>query len=328
MKLVIEMMGGDIGIEATVPALIKFKKAYPEVELIAVGRSEDIQAVAPFATIIDARDVIKVDATPMEVLRAKESSLLKAINAVIDEKADAFITAGGTGPSLSAATLKLKLLEGVERAAILAPFPTQVKGKQVAILDIGASNENSATHLYQFAVMGQIYARAVFNVQAPKTYLLSNGTEDTKGSIVVQEAFKLIKEKELPHFHGHMEAREVLSGDADVVIADGFSGNVLLKSTEGTAKMMMDGIKKAFKHNIFSKLGYLLAKKGFDEMRTTFDYKNTGGAILVGLNNIVVKAHGNSDPHGFYSAIVVGYKMAKADVVNKLRDGLKDVATK
>lgn len=328
MKLVIEMMGGDIGIEATIPAVIKFKKEYPDVELIAVGRVEELRPIEAYATIIDARDIVKVEATPLEVLRARESSLLKAINAVLDLKADAIISAGGTGPFLSAATLKLKLVEGVERAAILAPFPTGIKGKQVAILDIGASNENTPNHLYQFAVMGQIYAKSVLNAKAPKTYLLSNGTEDAKGSPVVQEAFKLIKEKELPHFYGHMEARDALSGEADVVVADGFSGNVLLKSIEGTAKILMDSIKKAFTRNVFSKIGYLFAKGGFNEMRETFDYKNTGGAILLGVNNVVIKAHGNSDAHGFYSAIVVGYKMAKANVVENLRNGIKDVEVK
>lgn len=325
MRLVIEMMGGDHGVKATIPAVVKFKKDYPEVELFAVGKAEELKELEGLATIVDARDVVKVDATPLEVLRAKESSLLKAINVVIDEKADAIISAGGTGPFLSAATLKLKLIPGVERAAILAPFPTKIKGKQVAILDIGASNENSANHLYQFALMGQIYAKAALNVANPRTYLLSNGTEDSKGSPVVQEAFKLIKEKELPNFHGHMEARDVLEGEADVIVADGFTGNVLLKSIEGASKVLMGGVKKAFKRNIFSKLGYLLAKRGFNDMAQTFDYKNTGGAILIGVNNVVVKAHGNSDPRGFYSALVVAYKMAHADIVNTVREGMTNV---
>ena len=325
MRLVIEMMGGDHGLKATIPAVIKFKKAYPEVELFVVGRVEELKALEGLATLVDARDVVKVDATPLEVLRAKESSLFKAINLVLEEKADAIISAGGTGPFLSAATLKLKLIEGVERAAILAPFPTKIKGKQVAILDIGASNENTATHLYQFALMGQAYAKAALNVQNPRTFLLSNGTEDSKGSPVVQEAFKLIKEKEVNNFYGHMEARDVLEGDADVVVADGFTGNVLLKSIEGASKVLMGGVKKAFKRNIFSKLGYLLAKRGFNDMGQTFDYKNTGGAILIGVNNVVVKAHGNSDPRGFYSALVVAYKMAHADIVNNVRKEMANV---
>ncbi|MDY0214492.1 MAG: phosphate acyltransferase PlsX [Bacilli bacterium] len=325
MRLVIEMMGGDHGVKATIPAVINFHKDYPDVELFAVGKIEVLQELEGIATLIDARDEVAVDATPLEVLRARESSLLKAINAVLDEKADAIVSAGGTGPFLSAATLKLKLVEGVERAAILAPFPTKIKGKQVAILDIGASNENTAKHLYQFALMGQFYAKAALNVENPRTYLLSNGTEDSKGIPVVVEANKLIREKNVPNFLGNIEAREVMSGDADVVVADGYTGNILLKSIEGTAKTLSGGIKKAFKRNLFSKIGYIFARKGFNEMTETFDYKNTGGAILIGVNNVVVKAHGNSDPRGFYSALVVAYKMAKADIVNEVRKGMQDV---
>lgn len=320
-------MGGDHGLEATIPALIKFKKDFPHVTLYAVGKKELLNEISDYATIIDAQDVVKVDATPMEVLRAKESSLLKAINTVLEENADAIISAGGTGPFLSASTLKLKLIEGVERAAILAPFPTKIKGRQVAILDIGASNENTPNHLYQFALMGQFYAKAVLNAPSPRTYLLSNGTEDSKGIPVVVEANKLIREKKLENFLGNIEAREVLSGDADVVVADGYTGNILLKSIEGTSKILSAGIKKAFKRNFFTKTGYLFARKGFKDMTETFDYKNTGGAILIGVNNVVVKAHGNSDPRGFYSALLVAYKMAHADIVNEVRNGMKNVET-
>lgn len=328
MRLVIEMMGGDHGLKATIPAVIKFKKDFPDITLFAVGKKELLTELTEYATIVDARDEVKIDATPMEVLRAKESSMLIAINTVISENADGLISAGGTGPYLSAATLKLKLIPGVERAAILAPFPTKIKGKQVAILDIGASNENTANHLYQFALMGQMYAKAVFNTQTPQTYLLSNGTEDSKGLPVVVEANKLIREKALHNFCGNIEAREVLSGVADVIVADGYSGNILLKSIEGTSKVLTGAMKKAFKRNIFSKLGYLLAKGGFSDMSKTFDYKNTGGAILIGVNNVVVKAHGNSDPRGFYSAIHVAYKMAKAEIVSKVKDGMENVEVK
>lgn len=326
MKLVIEMMGGDHGLKSTIPAVIKFKQDYPDVELIAVGKIDELHELASFARIINAEEVIDIKATPLEVLRAKKSSMLIAINTVLEENADAIISAGGTGPYLSAATLKLKLIPGVERAAILAPFPTVIKGKQVAILDIGASNENSANHLYQFALMGQAYAKSVLNIKEPRTYLLSNGTEEGKGTPVVVEAYKLLKEKALPNFLGNIEARDVLSGEVDVVVADGYSGNVLLKSIEGTAKALNDGIKKAFKRNLSTKIGYIFARKGFNELRETFNYKNTGGAILLGVNNVVIKAHGNSDPFGFYSAMLVGYQLAKGNVIGKLREGLKDLS--
>lgn len=324
MKFVIDMMGGDFGSKPTVAALTAFKKDYPLITLYAVGKKEELTALAEIAEIVDARDVLKMDAGPLDALRAKDSSMLKAINLTKEVNADALVSAGGTAAFLSGATVRLKLIPGVERAALLAPFPTRIKGKYVAILDIGASSENTANHLYQFAKMGQIYANSVFDLENPKTYLLSNGTEETKGTAVTQEAFKLIVERGLNNFHGNIEARDVLYGDADVVVADGFSGNILLKGTEGVAKVLMDGVKKAFSRNLFSKLGYLFARRGFNELRDTFDYKNTGGAILLGVNNVVIKAHGNSDTLGFYSALNVARKMVEANIVETVRKGLED----
>lgn len=324
MKFVIDMMGGDFGSKPTVAALTAFKKDYPMITLYAVGKKEELTALAGIAEIVDARDVLKMDAGPLDALRAKDSSMLKAINLTKELNADALVSAGGTAAFLSGATVRLKLIPGVERAALLAPFPTRIKGKYVAILDIGASSENTANHLYQFAKMGQIYANSVFDLENPKTYLLSNGTEETKGTAGTQEAFKLIVERGLNNFHGNIEARDVLYGEADVVVADGFSGNILLKGTEGVAKVLMDGVKKAFSRNLFSKLGYLFARRGFNELRDTFDYKNTGGAILLGVNNVVIKAHGNSDTLGFYSALNVARKMAEANIVETVRKGLED----
>lgn len=324
MKFVIDMMGGDFGSKTTVAALLRFKQDYPNVTLYAVGKKEELKALENVAEIIDARDVLKMDAGPLDALRSKESSMLKAINLTKELNADALISAGGTAAFLSGATVRIKLIPGVERAALLAPFPTEIKGKYVAILDIGASSENTANHLYQFAKMGQIYANSVFNLANPKTYLLNNGTEDTKGTALHQEAHKLFKARELSDFYGNIEAREVLSGDADVVVADGFSGNIFLKATEGAASVLMGGVKKAFMHNALTKLGYLFAKRGFKELATTFDYKNTGGAILLGVNNVVIKAHGNSDERGFYSALIVAQKMAAAKIVETVKKGLTD----
>ncbi len=323
MKIVVDMMSGDAGSAPTVKALQKFKNEFPDVEFYAVGKKEELVKLEGIAEIIDARDILAMDAGPLDALRAKESSMLKAINLVKELNADALISAGGTGAYLSAATVRLKLIEGIERAALLAPFPTQVKGKYVAILDIGASSENSAEHLFQFARMGQIYARSVLDTPNPKTYLLNNGTEEGKGTAVLIEAHKLMKERALSDFYGNIEARDVLYGEADVVVADGFSGNILLKGVEGSAKVLMGGIKKAFTHNILTKIGYLFAKRGFKEMAATFDYKNTGGAILLGVNSVVIKAHGNSDEVAFYSAINVAYKMAKANIVEEVKKGLE-----
>lgn len=321
MKIVVDMMGSDLGSVATVSGVIAFHKRHPEVELICVGKQEELNEIAAFATIIDARDVVPMTAGAMDVLRAKQSSLLLAINAVLDQKADAIVGAGSTGGFLSAATLKLKLLPGVERAAIVAPFPTKIKGKKVVVLDIGANNENTPDQIVQFALMGRLYSKSVFNVEQPKVFLLSNGAEDDKGSPEIKAAHKMLREQNFPGFVGNVEAREALDGNADVLVTGGFAGNIFLKSAEGVAKMMGGMIKKAFTRSLIAKIGYLFTRKGIKEMNETFDYKSTGGAMLLGINSVVVKAHGNSDGYSFSSALEVAYKMVESDIIAKMKEG-------
>lgn len=321
MKIVIDMMGSDAGSVVTVPAVRNFKNKHQDVELFVVGKIAEIASLSDIATLVDAPDVIQMDAGPMEFMRAKGSSMYVALETYIKEQADAIITAGSTGGILSGATLKLKLIPGAERAAILSPFPTIIKDNYVVILDIGANNENNALQLTQFALMGRLYAKHVYGKDNPKTYLLSNGTEANKGSPLGKETHKLLLEQNFPNFMGNIEGKEVLNGEADVVVCDGYTGNVLLKSIEGTAKMMTTLLKDAFKKNFSSKMGYLLSKSGIDDMRRRLDYKNTGGAMLAGINGLVIKAHGSSDIKGFTSALEVAYKMADKKVVELLREG-------
>lgn len=321
MKFIIDMMGSDAGSTVTVPAVRNFKTKHPDLDLFVVGKKEEIASLSDIATIVDAPDVILMEAGPMEFMRAKASSMHVAFDTYIKEKADAIISAGSTGGVLSGATLKLKLIPGVERAAILSPFPTKIKNNNVVILDIGANIENNPVQLSQFALMGRIYAQHVYGKANPKTYLLSNGTEATKGSPLVKETHKLMVEQKFPNFIGNIEGKEVLTGEADVVVCDGYTGNVLLKSIEGTAKLMSGMLQDAFRTNFFTKMGYLLAKPGIKEMKARLDYKNTGGAMLAGINGLVIKAHGSSDVRGFTSALEVAFKMADKKVVELLRQG-------
>ena len=196
------------------------------------------------------------------------------------------------------------------------------KGKKVVILDIGANNENSPEELVQFAVMGELYSRYIFNVENPKIYLLSNGTEEGKGSPSGKQAYKLLKDN--PNFKGNIEARNALSGEADVVVCDGFTGNIFLKSSEGMAKMMAGMMKNMFKKNLWTKIGYLHVKGGVKEMTETMDYKSTGGAMLLGINGIVVKAHGNSDTYAFRCALNVAKNLVNENIVDKISEGLKN----
>ncbi len=321
--LVVDMMGSDNGSKATVEGVQLFLKRNPEAKIVAVGKLEEIKALEGACELVDARDIVPMEAGAMEVMRMKNSSMMVAINTLIEKKADALVGAGSTGAFLSAATLKLKLIEGVERAALMSPFPTVIKGKKVTILDIGANNENTPSQLIQFAKMGRIYSQQVMKVEEPHVYLLSNGAEDKKGSPEVKEANHLMREMNFPGFKGNIEARDALDGEADVIVTGGFAGNVFLKGTEGVASLMNSLIKKAFKRNLFSKLGYLLAKNGFKEMKETMDYKTTGGAMLLGVNNVVVKGHGSSDGFSFSYALEVAYKMAEANVIALIKEGLQ-----
>ncbi len=322
MKIAVDAMGGDNGSKSVIEAIKEFKKDYPNDELVVFGKKEELEELSSICRIVDAPDVVPMEAGALEVIRLKNSSMCKAINTMKEEGLDAIVSMGSTGGFLSAATLILKTIPGVKRSALVTAFPTKVKGKKVVVLDVGANNENSPEELVQFAYMGKAYNEAVFNVKEPKTYLLSNGAEDHKGSPLVKEAHKLLKETKFPGFKGNMEARDVLNGDADILVADGFSGNVLLKGMEGVAKMFGSMIKSAFKKNLWTKLGYLHVKGGFDNISETMDYKSTGGAMLLGINGVVVKAHGNSDAYSFKNALRVAHLMVEHDVVNKIKESL------
>jgi phosphate acyltransferase len=320
-KLVIDMMGGDRGVTATKEGVRLYQQAHPETELILVGKKEEL-ADMPSFKIIDARDVVPMEAGVMEVLRLRESSLVKAVDSVLSEGAAGVVSTGSTGAFLSASTLKLKKIPGVLRPALITDFPTKTLGKKVTILDVGASSENTSEELVQFALMGSLYSEAANGIVSPQVYLLSNGSEEGKGSPEGKGAYDLLKGTNRFAFKGNIEAREVMSGEADVVVTDGYSGNVLLKGVEGTAKVMSGLLKDAFSRNLSGKLGYLLARKGLKRMKETMDYKNTGGALLIGVNAVVVKAHGNSDGVAFMNAIKVADKLASSSIVEKIRKGL------
>ena len=324
MKIAVDAMGGDNGSAPVVEAIKEFKKLYPKDEIIVFGKREELSELSSICRIVDAPEIVPMAAGALEVIRMKNSSMCKAINAMKEEGLDAIVSCGSTGGFLSAATIVLKMIPGVKRAALVTAFPTKVKGKKVVVLDVGANNENSAEELVQFAYMGKAYHQALFNSQKPRTYLLSNGSESHKGSPLVKETYELLFSHNFEGFKGNMEARDVLTGEADILVADGFSGNVLLKGMEGVAKMMGGMIKDNFKKNLWTKLGYLHVKKGFQNMSETMDYKSVGGAMLVGINGVVIKAHGNSDAYSFKNAMKVAHQMVENNVVNKIKESLEN----
>ena len=239
MKIAIDAMGGDNGSKAVVEAVKEFKKEYQDVEIVVFGKEEELFELSSIARIVNAPDIVPMEAGALEVLRMKNSSMCKAVSTMKEEGFDAVVSAGSTGGFLSAATLILKTIPGVKRSALVSAFPTKIKGKKVVVLDVGANNENSAEELLQFAHMGKAYNQALFKTENPKTYLLSNGSEAHKGSPLVKEAHQLFLDHQFEGFIGNMEARDVLNGEADILVADGFSGNILLKGMEGIARAFL-----------------------------------------------------------------------------------------
>lgn len=323
LKLAIDLMGSDLGSAELIRGVKEFIKSHSDVELVCFGKKEEIEPELvglKGVTFEDAREVVPMECGPLKLMRLKNSSMVKAITAMRDEKLDGVVSAGSTGGFLTGATLILKNIDGVGRAGLCAPFVTAAKGKQVVVLDIGASNENTADDLVGFAKMGRLYAQCVLNEQNPNCYVLCNGTEEGKGPDYVKEAYQKLKELDFPGFAGNVEARDALDGTRDVIVASGFAGNIFLKASEGIAGLMNRMIKSSFKRNVFSKIGYIMAKPGFDEMKEVMDYKATGGAILLGVNGVVVKAHGNSDAYSFRHAIEVAYKMARSGIVKRIEE--------
>ena len=322
-KLIVDTMGGDNGSKVVVEAIKNFLEHNNVVEIIAVGREEELKELEGKCRIVDARDIVPMEAGALEVLRLKNSSMMVALKLMKEEHIDGVVSCGSTGGFLSASTITLKMIPGVKRAALVSPFPTQIKGKKTVFLDIGANNENSPEELVQFSKIGRYYYQAVFGEKDPSVYLLSNGTEDEKGSPEIKGAHKLLKEMNFPNFKGNIEARNALNGEADIVVTDGFTGNIFLKSVEGVAKFMGGMVKKAFTRNLWAKLGYLHVGKGMKDLKETFDYNSTGGAMLLGINGVVVKAHGNSDAYSFECALNVAKKLVEHKIVDKIKEGIE-----
>ena len=323
IKLVIDMMGGDNGYKPTVAAVSKFLEDFPDAEIVAVGNENVLTPLQgkDRVKIIPSSTIVPMECGVLEAMRSKDSSVYKAVNAVIDEEADAIVSAGSTGAFLSLVTLIIKKIDGVKRPAIISPFPTRLKDKQVVLLDVGANAENSADDLVNFAAMGVAYYKVVFGKEEPDIHLICNGTEEGKGTPLYKETYELLKPN--PHFKGYIEGRNVLSGEADVVVFDGFTGNIFLKTTEGTAKLMSGMIREAFTSSLRSKIGYLFAKKGFNQLKDKMDYKKVGGGFLIGVNTVAVKAHGNANEVSFYSSMRMAYNLAKNGIIEKIKENLK-----
>ena len=338
MKIILDAMGGDHAPEAPVLGAIEAAKAYG-VQITLVGRGAEILAAMQKHGISDlpegmeianADDVVDMHDDPAAVIhKRKNSSMVIGLKMLADGLGDAFISAGSTGALLSGATLLVKRVKGIRRAAMGPAMPNKAGGKTV-ILDCGANAECTPEFLLQFGVVGSLYAKKYLGVAEPKVGLLNIGTEDSKGTQLQKEAYALLtqaNEQGLIRFVGNVEARDVPLGAVDVVVCDGFAGNVLLKSIEGTAMFMGSLMKnKIFKRNFLSKIGYLFCKPGVDEVMKMLDYREIGGTQFLGIKKPVIKAHGSSDALAFRNAVKQAMDAANADFSPELEQALKQLA--
>ena len=337
MKIILDAMGGDNAPEAPVLGAIEAAKTWGS-QITLVGRGEEILAVMKKhgietlpdgMEIANADDVVDMHDDPANVVRKrKNSSMIVGLKMLSEDQGDAFVSAGSTGALLSGATLVVKRVKGIRRAAMGPAMPNKAGGKTV-ICDCGANAECTPEFLLQFGIVGTLFAKKNLGVENPRVGLLNIGTEDTKGTPLQKEAYALLQnahEKGLVNFIGNVEGREVLLGGVDVVVCDGFSGNVLLKTIEGTAMFMGSLLKRMFRKNIFSKAGYLLCKSGVSDLMKMMDYREIGGTQFLGIKKPVIKAHGSSDALAFRNAIRQAEEAAKADFSAELEESLKALA--
>ena len=337
MRIILDAMGGDNAPQAPVIGALQAAKDFGA-QIILVGKGEEILSVMRSQgyndlpegiEIAHADEVVDMHDDPANVIRKKKnSSMVIGLKMLSDGLGDAFVAAGSTGALLTGATLLVKRVKGIRRAAMGPTMPNKAGGKTV-ILDCGANAEGTPEFLLQFGLVGSIYAQKCLGVENPRIGLLNIGTEDTKGTPLQKEAYALLKaagDKGIINFVGNTEARDVPLGAVDVIVCDGFAGNVLLKSIEGTAMFMGSLISKMFKKSILSKLAAALVMKDIKAFKKMLDYREIGGTPFLGIRKPVIKAHGSSDALAFRNA--VRQAMETPDISKELEEGLVKLSDK
>jgi glycerol-3-phosphate acyltransferase PlsX len=331
VRIALDAMGGDVGPAVVVPGAEVSLERHPDTEFIFFGNQAEV------APLLDARpklkaasrlvhtDVtVKMNEKPSQALRHGrwKSSMWLAIDAVKKGEADAAVSAGNTGALMAMAKFNLRMMEGIDRPAAAALWPT-LKGDSV-VLDVGASIGTNAEHLVDLAVMGAAMARVLFDLERPSVGLLNIGVEEIKGQEEVREAGRLLREANLPflEYVGFVEGDDIGKGTADVVVTEGFSGNIAIKVAEGTARQIGEFLRGAISRTWRAKIGYLFARNAFEMLRDKMDPRKANGGVFLGLNGVVIKSHGGTDAEGFAAAVDLGYDMIRYELLNKIKDTL------
>jgi glycerol-3-phosphate acyltransferase PlsX len=329
VHIALDTMGGDHGPSIVLPGADISLTRHPDIEYLLFG---DRAVLAPLleglprlkakSRVVHTEVAIRMDDKPSQALRYGrwKSSMWLAIDAVKKGEAAAAVSAGNTGALMAMARFNLKMIEGIERPAIAALWPT-VKGESI-VLDVGASIGADAAHLINLASMGSAMARVLFDVERPTVGLLNIGVEEIKGLEQVREAGRILREGDFPHFdyHGFVEGDDIGKGTVDVVVTEGFSGNIALKTAEGTARQLGQYLRAAMNRTWTARLGYLLARQAFRTLRDKMDPRKSNGGVFLGLNGIVIKSHGGADAEGFAAAIDIGYDMVRYELLAKISE--------
>ena len=322
MKIIIDAMGGDNAPREIIKGALRAKHELG-IDLILVGQEEAIRGCLPAGEdveIVDAREIITMEDDPSTATRRKkDSSMAVALRLLKEGAGDAVVSAGSTGALLTGATLTVKRIHGIRRAALAPVLPAGEHG--VMLIDCGANVECTAEYLLQFAFMGSFYAQKLMGVPEPRVGLLNVGTEDTKGGELQHQAFDLLQQagrQKRIRFVGNIEGTDVFSGNVDVVVTDGFTGNVLLKSVEGIIKFMMHSLKDVFYRSTINKLAAAVLKKDLAAMKKSMDVNEVGGTALVGISKPVIKAHGSSNEASFFAAIRQAKQFAESGIIDDI----------
>jgi phosphate acyltransferase len=331
IRLSLDVMGGDFGPSVVIPGAAIALQRRPDLAFVLVGREAEISplldqhpALKAVSTIQNADYVVKMDDKPSQALRQGrwKSSMWIALEAVKKGEADACVSAGNTGALMAMARFCLRTMAKIDRPAIAAIWPN-IKGESI-VLDVGATIGADAQHLVDMAVMGSAMARICFDIERPSVGLLNVGVEEVKGLEEIKAAGKILRDADLPtlKYHGFVEGDDIGKGTVDVVVTEGFSGNIALKTAEGTAKQIGEYLRSAMSRTLMSKIGYFFAKNAFTALKQKMDPRRVNGGVFLGLDGIVIKSHGGTDALGFAAAIELGYAMVKNQLQTKISESL------
>jgi len=323
MRIAIDAMGSDKGSQVFIKAISDFVNDYHDVEIFVFGNDQDLVSLKGKnrIKIINTTQVINMNDGLLSLRRKTDSSMNRMLDYLAANKVDGVLSAGSTAGLLTCALLKIKLITGIDRPCLIATIPAS-KDRYFQLLDMGANSECNPQNLMQFAILGKKYAEVIYHKKDPEIMLLNIGSESNKGDKLHKEAYELLKNNTSLNFKGNIEGRDIFSGNVDVVVTDGFSGNMTLKAMEGTAFFAFSELKHVVSSSFVRKLAGLILKKSLKNMKNNLDYSKYGGAFLIGFEQPIIKAHGSSNDFAIYNALIRLHTIIKNDTINLIKKEL------